>query len=164
METFSKLQNLKTLLIDDDEMIRNGLTIAFQNKGCSLKACENAEKGLQTLKAERFDIVICDLRLPGMDGLQFFSMAETRQPHMLKILISGYGDVEVQRASRKIGIDAFMPKPFSIKELINLLVLLLEAHPEKIAKTCGRLQVRAPKKRTPMKKEKEERTNEKRRI
>lgn len=148
METFSKLQNLKTLLIDDDEMIRNGLTIAFQNKGCSLKACENAEKGLQTLKAERFDIVICDLRLPGIDGLQFFSMAEAQQPYMLKILISGYGDVEVQRASRKMGLDAFMPKPFSIKELINLLVLLLEAHPEKLQRPVGGYRSAHPKKDT----------------
>ena len=134
MEKFSKLQNLKTLLIDDDEMIRNALSIAFQNKGCSLKACENAEKGLQTLEAEHFDIIICDLRLPGMDGLEFFSMAEIQQAHMLKILISAYGDVELQRESRKIGLDAFIPKPFSVKELISLLVYLLAERLKKTAK------------------------------
>ena len=126
METFSKLQDRKTLLIDDDDMIRKALTIVFRNKGCSLETCENAEKGLLSLKEKHFDIIICDLRLPGMDGFEFFSLAETRQPHMLRILISSYGDVEVKRKSRKIGLDAFIPKPFTIRELVNSLVPLLD--------------------------------------
>ena len=50
MESFSKLKNLKTLLVDDDEMIRNALAMAFKSKGCCLKVYENAEKGLQALE------------------------------------------------------------------------------------------------------------------
>lgn len=146
MKNFSKLKNLQTLLIDDDEMIRNALTIAFQNKGCSLISCENAEKGLETLEKERFDIVICDLRLPGMDGLEFFRMAATHQPHMLKILISADGDTEFKSESFSIGVHAFLSKPFSVKELTNLLVHLLEEYLEKTVENCARRQARSTEK------------------
>jgi len=131
VKTFSKLKNLKTLLVDDDEMIRNALVMAFKSKGCRLKVYENAEKGLQALEKERFDIIICDLRLPGMDGLEFFKMADNHPSHILKILISAFGDPELICESSKIGVHAFIQKPFSVKQLINSLVHLVEDHQKK---------------------------------
>ncbi len=125
MKTFSKLKNLKTLLVDDDEMIRNALAMAFKSKGCCLKVYENAEKGLQALEKEHFDIIICDLRLPGMDGLEFFKMANNHPFHILKILISAFGDPELIGESSRIGVHAFIQKPFSVKQLIDSLVHLV---------------------------------------
>lgn len=131
MTTFSKLKNFKTLLVDDDEMIRNALVMAFKSKGCCLKVYENAEKGLQALEKERFDIIICDLRLPGMDGLEFFKMANNHPSHILKVLISAFGDPELICESSRIGVHAFIQKPFSVKQLIDSLVNLVEAHQKK---------------------------------
>lgn len=132
MKTFSRLKNLKTFLVDDDEMIRNALAMAFKSKGCCLKVHENAEKGLQALEKEQFDIIICDFRLPGMDGLEFFKLAGNYQPHILKILISAYGDKKLNDESSRIGVHAFIQKPFSVKQLINSLVHLVEDHQKKI--------------------------------
>ena len=70
MDPFRKLAKMKTLLVDDDEMIRDALSLAFMNKGCFLQATETAEEGLRTLEKESFDI-ISDLKLPGIDGLEF---------------------------------------------------------------------------------------------
>ena len=131
MKTFSRLKNLKTLLVDDDEMIRNALDIAFKSKGCCLKVYENAEKGLQALEKERFDIIICDFMLPGMDGLEFFKLVNNYPSHILKILISGYGNKDLSSKSSKIGVHAFIQKPFSVKQLINSLVHLVEDHQNK---------------------------------
>ena len=131
MESFSKLKNLKTLLVDDDEMIRDALAVAFKNKGCCLKVYENAEKGLQALEEERFDIIICDFRLPGMDGLEFFKLVGNYQSHILKILISAFGDTELNSKSSRIGVHAFIQKPFSVKQLINSLVHLVGDHQKK---------------------------------
>ena len=131
MESFSKLKNLKTLLVDDDEMIRNALAMAFKNKGCCLKVSENAEKGLQALEEERFDIIICDFILPGMDGLEFFKSVGNNQSHILKILISAFGDTELICESSRIGVHAFIQKPFSVKQLIDSLVPLVGDHQKK---------------------------------
>jgi len=131
MKTFSKLRNLKTLLVDDDEMIRDALAMAFESNGCCLKVYEVAEKGLQALEEERFDIIICDFRLPGMDGLEFFKLVGNYQSHILKILISGYGDKELNSKSSRIGVHAFIQKPFSVKQLIDSLVRLVGNHQKK---------------------------------
>jgi len=138
MKSFGKLKNLKTLLVDDDEMIRDALAVAFKNKGCCLKVYEDAEKGLQALEEERFDIIICDFKLPGMDGLEFFKLVGNYQSHILKILISGYGDKELNSKSSRIGVHAFIQKPFLIKQLIDSLVHLLGDHQKKTGETCAR--------------------------
>ena len=131
MKSFSKLKNLKTLLVDDDEMIRNALAMAFKSNGCCLKVYEVAEKGLQALEEERFDIIICDFILPGMDGLEFFKSVGNYQSHILKILISGYGNKELSSKSSRIGVHAFIQKPFSVKQLIDSLVHLVGDHQKK---------------------------------
>jgi len=142
MESFSKLKNLKTLLVDDDVMIRDALAMAFKNKGCCLKVYENAEKGLQALEDERFDIIICDFMLPGMDGLEFFKVADNYQSHILKILISGHGDKELSSKSSRIGVHAFIQKPFLVKQLIDLMVHLVGDHQKKATETCANRQPR----------------------
>jgi len=128
MKSFTKLKDIKTLLIEDDAMIRNALSMAFKNKDCCLRVCKNAEQGLQALKKERFDIIICDFRLPDMNGLEFFKLGGNRPSHILKILISAYDDKKVSFELSRGGIHAFIPKPFSVKQLIHILVNLVEVN------------------------------------
>ncbi len=80
MDPFRKLAKMKTLLVDDNELIRDALSLAFMNKGCFLQATETAEEGLRTLEKESFNIIISDLKLPGIDGLEFFRQANVYQP------------------------------------------------------------------------------------
>jgi DNA-binding NtrC family response regulator len=65
MNSFNQLKKLKTLLVDDDEFIRDSLKIAFGTKGCAIRVAETAEEGLQAIKEEQFDIIISDYRLSG---------------------------------------------------------------------------------------------------
>ncbi len=80
MDPFRKLAKMKTLLVDDNELIRDALSLVFMNKGCFLQATETAEEGLRTLEKESFNIIISDLKLPGIDGLEFFRQANVYQP------------------------------------------------------------------------------------
>lgn len=126
MNSFAQLKDMKTVLVEDDAMIRNALSMAFKNKDCCLRVCKNAQQGLQALKEERFDIIICDYRLPDMNGLEFFKLVGNRPPHILKILISAYGEKELSSELSRVGVHAFIPKPFSIKQMIHILVHLVE--------------------------------------
>lgn len=128
MKSFSKLKNMKTVLVEDDAMIRNALSMAFKNKDCCLRVCKNAEQGLQALKEERFDIIICDFRLPDIDGLEFFKLVGNCPSHILKILISAYGNKKLSSELSRVGIHAFIPKPFSVKQLIHILGHLIEVN------------------------------------
>jgi len=144
MESFTQLKDVKTVLVEDDAMIRNALSMAFKNKECCLRVCKNAEQGLQALKEERFDIIICDFRLPDMNGLEFFKLVGNRQPYILKILTSAYDDQKLSSELSRVGVHAFIPKPFSVKQLIQILVHLIEVN-QKNQRICAQTDSLAEK-------------------
>ena len=131
MDPFMNLKNMKTLLVDDDELIRDSLSIAFKNKGCLLQTAETAEDGLQALKEESFDIIVSDFKLPGIDGIEFLKLATAYHPNSVKILITAYGDMDVVSEALDAGAQDFIEKPFSIRTLIDSLNRLIQIDNEK---------------------------------
>ena len=132
MNQFLKLKQLKTMLIDDNAVVRDTLQTIFAQRGCSLKAYETAEEGLQALEKERFDIIISDLKLPGIDGVEFFKRAICSHPDTVRILISGYGDQSTVSEAFEIGVHAFIKKPFSLKIFLEQLMPYVEKYHERI--------------------------------
>ena len=133
MNQFLKLKKLKTLLIDDNAIVRDTLQTIFAQKGCPLKAYETAEEGLQALEKERFDIIISDLKLPGIDGVEFFKQAMCSHPDTIRILISGYGDQSTVSEAFEIGVHAFIKKPFSLTIFLEQLMPYVEKYHERIS-------------------------------
>jgi DNA-binding NtrC family response regulator len=131
MNPFNELKDFKTLLVDDDEFIRDSLKIAFTTKGCSIRVAETAEQGLQAIKEEQFDIIISDFRLPGMNGLDFLKLAAVTQPQSVNILITAYRDEYSFSEAIRIGVTEFIEKPFSVKTLVALLALSLKRQTKK---------------------------------
>ena len=130
MNPFNELTKLKTLLVDDDELIRDSLKIAFSARGCAMRVAESAEEGLEAIAEEPFDIIISDLRLPGMNGLDFIKQAAVIQPHAIRFLMTAYRDDHIISEAIRIGVNEFIEKPFSEKVLVNLLALAIK-HQEK---------------------------------
>jgi DNA-binding NtrC family response regulator len=141
MNPFNKLKNVKTLLVDDDEFIRNSIKLAFKTKGCCLKVAESAEEGLQAIKDQRFDIIISDYRMPIINGLEFFKLATFAQPNALRFLMSAYRDDYIFSDALRTGIDEFIEKPFKVKALFSLLALHLRDG-KKIRQVIDKKQVR----------------------
>jgi DNA-binding NtrC family response regulator len=126
MNPFNELKQVKTLLVDDDEFIRDSLKIAFATKGCSMRVAETAEEGLQAIKEEQFDIIISDFRLPGMNGLDFLKLATVAHPQAVNILITAYRDEYLFTEAIRMGVTEFIDKPFSVKALAELLAVSLK--------------------------------------
>ena len=126
MAPFDKLKKMKMLLIDDDEWIRDSLSIYFESRGCHLNALETAEEGLEALKNQVYDIIITDYRLPGMDGLEFLRRIQDSHPQAMKILITAYRSEEVVSEAIRIGIHDFIDKPFTAKTIEDSLSRLLQ--------------------------------------
>lgn len=131
MNSFSHLEKIKTLLVDDDELIRESLYMVFDSKGCFIKTAETAEEGLRALEEEKFDIIVSDLRLPGIDGLRFLRFAALIQPEPVKLLITAYKDDHVYSEALRIGVSEFIEKPFSVNSFIELLALSMKKHEKK---------------------------------
>ena len=128
MITLPNLKNLKTLLVDDNEFIRNSMEIAFRQKGYPLRTAATAEEGLEKMADEHFDIIISDYRLPGINGLTFLKHAGSARPYIIKILISACSDHATIAAAYTIGVHDYLQKPFTLDTLWATLAM----HAEKL--------------------------------
>jgi len=132
MGLFSKLKAMKLLLIDDDEWIRDSLSIFFEGEGCHLLALETAEDGLEELKSQDYDIIIADYRLPGMDGLEFLKRSQETNPNAMRVLITAYGNSEIFSKAYKLGVQDVIKKPFTIESIEESLCRLIKEQEQKI--------------------------------
>ena len=117
MDIFDRIKNMKILLVDDDEWIRDSLSLFFEAEGCNLLAFETAEEGMEAVKQEAYDIVISDYKLPGMDGLEFLRRVKEKQPNAFEILITAYANGEICREAKMLGVKDIIPKPFSSEDV-----------------------------------------------
>ena len=118
MNVFKRLKRLKTILIDDDEWIRDAMSIFFASEGCSLQTLETAEEALKVCEKESFDIVIVDYMLPGMNGIAFLKALERLMEDrpftpIIKILITAHGEDEILTLAKQAGFHAIVHKPFT---------------------------------------------------
>jgi len=125
---------MSILLIDDDEWIRDSLSIFFENEGCHLTALETAEEGMKELKTKTFDIIVTDYRLPGMDGLEFLKKIKRFHPNVMKVLITAYRSNDVVSEAKRIGVQDFIEKPFTIKTIEDSLFRLIQGDKKEIQK------------------------------
>jgi len=126
MDLFRKLRNLKILIIDDDEWIRDSLRIFFEAEGCFVVVLETAEEGLAEIKYQAYDLIIVDYKLPGLDGLEFFKHTHDVNSDAMKVLITAYRTNGVVSKARKLKIQGFIEKPFTSESLMASLSHLIE--------------------------------------
>jgi len=128
MDLFSKLRNMKILLIDDDEWIRDSLRIFFEGEGCQVVVLETAEEGLAELQDQAYDLIIVDYKLPGLDGLEFLKRTRDDHSDVMKILITAYRNDSIVSEARKLKIQGFIEKPFTSESLMDSLAHSIEMH------------------------------------
>ena len=117
MDIFDRIKNMKILLVDDDEWIRDSLSLFFEAEGCNLRTFETAEEAMETVTQQAYDIVISDYKLPGMDGLEFLRRVKEKQPNAFEILITAYANYEILKEAKMMGVKDIIPKPFSSEDV-----------------------------------------------
>jgi len=126
MNSFKRLKNKKTLLVDDDGLIRDSLSMAFLGRGCSIRTVGSAEEGIEVLKHEHFDIIVSDFKLPGMNGMEFFKKTGNYRAECVNVLISGNVDEDELEGKEALCIHKFLEKPFTVMTLADILAGLVE--------------------------------------
>lgn len=107
------------LFIDDEEHIRIANRQTLELAGLTVQPCERAEHALPSLSLEWGGVVVCDIRLPGIDGLEFLCRARVIDPDLPVVLISGHGDIAMAVGAIRDGAYDFLEKPFSADMLVE---------------------------------------------
>ncbi len=115
------MTHYSVLVIDDEAGIRESLTNVLQDEGYRVEAVESGEACLERLTKNRYDLVLLDIWLPGIDGIRTLEKIQALESPPLVIMISGHGTIEAAVRSTKLGAFDFLEKPLSLdKTLLTL--------------------------------------------
>src|SRR4029453_18204524 len=114
------------LIVDDETPLREAIAEQLSDQGFLVEQATSGEQALERLAAFAFDILITDLRLPGIDGREVLDAAIERYPDLIAIVITGYGTVKDAVDAIKQGAADFIPKPFQFDALLHVLDSALE--------------------------------------
>lgn len=120
-------------IVDDDEAVRDSLRWLLEANGYRVKSFSGAEEFLDTYDPEQVGVLIADVRMPGMSGLELQEALIARQAPLPIVFITGHGDVPMAVSTIKKGAVDFLEKPFNETDLRNIVARMLEQANERVS-------------------------------
>jgi two-component system response regulator AtoC len=111
----------RILIVDDEENFRHMLSVILIKEGYEVEAASNGEEGLQKALMSPFDQILCDIRMPRMDGLEFLREIQKKEVEATIIVMSAYGTLDIAVEAMKLGAYDYISKPFKPDEIILTL-------------------------------------------
>ncbi len=111
------LEEMRILVVDDEKIMREGAERILTKEGWKATIAENRERGLELIKDGKFRILLLDLMMPGISGMDVLKTVRESQPELLVIVITGYATIENAVEAMKRGAYDFIPKPFTPDQL-----------------------------------------------
>ena len=115
------MKQYELLIVDDEKRFANMLAKRLLLRGCSCKVCFNGKEALDVVIRNRFSLVLLDLKLPDIYGIDVLKQIKKDSPETPVIIVTGHGTEDDRRECMKQGAYAFMHKPLGIDELMNIL-------------------------------------------
>ena len=109
----------RILIIDDEENMRHMMTELLTAHGYEVDSLSDAIQALKKIEAAFYNFIFCDIRMPGMDGMELLARIKQLAPATLVIIITAFGAVDVAVAAIKAGAHDYITKPFSRSDLIQ---------------------------------------------
>ena len=106
------------LLVDDEISIRQSLSGILEDEGYQISSVEDGHKALAMLDVESFDIVLLDIWMPGIDGIEVLKRIKQCNPQLPVIMISGHGNVETAVKATRLGAIDFIEKPLDLQKIL----------------------------------------------
>jgi len=120
---------VRLLVVDDDEAFRRSTAELLRDEGYVVETAGDAAQASEVLEREAVDLVLLDVRMPGLSGLQAVEVLRARGSVVPIVMVSGYGDVETAVESLHVGADDFLTKPVDPDELSRRVAEMLERRP-----------------------------------
>lgn len=107
----------RILVVDDEEHVRGLFSRILQKEGYEVQCASSGNEAIDKLANDSFDLVVTDLKMNGIDGLDLVKKVKGANQELSFILISGYGTAQTALAAAREGVDVFLMKPIDIAEL-----------------------------------------------
>lgn len=120
----------KILVVDDDKNIRRTVSMALESLDYFVHTAFDGKDAMVQLTEDQYDLMITDLKMPGINGIELLEQAIAKYPEIKIVLISAHGTVDNAVEAMKLGAVDFLQKPFTPKELRNLVHSVLETETE----------------------------------
>jgi len=118
------MREIRILVVDDEKNVRRTLQRALDAEGYEVDAAVNGEEGLKKVNDGNYELVLLDMKLPGMDGMEVLRRLSGRGMNV--VMITGYGTVETAVEAMKLGAIDFLQKPFSPQEIRDMVADVLQ--------------------------------------
>lgn len=117
----------KLLFIDDEDIVLKSSRRIFAGSGFEIDTASSGDQGLALAMAKDYDIVVTDLKMPGLGGMEVLKALRRDRPGTTVIIFTGYSSVDTAREALKAGAFDYVPKPFTPEEMRNVVANALEA-------------------------------------
>ncbi|MDA8139602.1 MAG: response regulator, partial [Desulfobacteraceae bacterium] len=115
------------LVIDDDDQLRKSFEKLLSQEGYTVRSAASGEAGIQAVQESCPDLVILDVRLPGMNGLAVFERLHEKEPKLPVIIMTAFGTTDTAIKATKMGAFDYILKPFDIPDMLNTINKALSA-------------------------------------
>ncbi|MDR2271427.1 MAG: response regulator transcription factor [Sphingobacterium sp.] len=133
---------MQILLVEDDRRISSFVVKGLEELGHQVILAESAEAARDWINADSLDIVVLDIMLPGIDGIQFTKMVRYRKNHIPILILSALGEIEDKVEALESGADDYLVKPFSFKELVSRIKALVRRDNYKSSSNDTSIEIR----------------------
>lgn len=114
------------LLVDDQPSILNVISVLLKAEGYDVTPVRSGDSAIELIKSQKFDLMISDINMRPIDGMELLKLAREAQPSMSVLMITGYGSVETAVEAMKLGAFDYVTKPFKVPELLITVKRALE--------------------------------------
>ena len=121
-----------TLIVDDEKNIRLALSRALEQLDIPVETAASGEEALEKLAAGGYGVMLLDLRLPGVDGMEVLRLVTQEQPEIRVIIITAYGSIDLAVEAMKLGAVDFLQKPFEVARVREMVHRILEKQEESV--------------------------------
>jgi formate/nitrite transporter len=130
----------KMLVIDDEEIVLESCLKIFKDEGYDVVITTSPEEGLKLASDSRFDVILCDWKMPGFDGMDVVEELDQRSPDSAVVMISGYPSVGRATEAMKRGAMEYLPKPFTPDEIVETVKKAVKQKVAVEKKVIGRFE------------------------
>src|SRR5512134_3953417 len=121
-------KSVHIMVVDDEEIVRDSLGSWLEEDGYSVEAVESGKKALERLPAKAWDLMLVDLKMPGMDGIQLMDEVHKTAPEMLVIIMTAYATVDTSVKAMKKGAYDYFVKPFNPDDISLTIRKIVDHH------------------------------------
>ncbi len=107
------------LIVDDEEVVRRSHLRSLADTGCHTEAAEDGHQALRVMEQHPFDVILLDLRMPGLDGMDVLKTIKERWPESEVVVITGYPSIETAKEAVRLGAQNYIAKPVGPDDVIK---------------------------------------------